>query len=151
MDNLVEPISLSPDYSYKVIRCPWHAQFSKMDVPGAGAWYCKDLDASICRGYNPTIRFEVPQTLHDSDYCIQTIYNAGLTKDSDTAKKMEYVKRFDYHCAHLYFTLKKVVCQVLPNGAQQVLQGVKEDFVAQWGQPMWEQLCAFEKTDFEEI
>ena len=86
LGNQSETTSLSPDFQIHIHVCPWHTQFKNMGLPEAGLLYCKDLDASISRGFNPEIRYEVSQTLHDHDYCIQTIRNAGLTPESNMAK-----------------------------------------------------------------
>ena len=67
--NQSETTSLSPDFQIHIHVCPWHTQFKNMGLPEAGLLYCKDLDASISRGFNPEIRYEVSQTLHDHDYC----------------------------------------------------------------------------------
>ena len=86
--NKVDVVSISPDYEMHIHSCPWHSQFKKMGLPEAGLAYCRDLDASICRGFNPEMVYEVPQTLHDHDYCIQTVRNSGLsgTEKLETAQ-----------------------------------------------------------------
>ena len=103
LGNQSETTSLSPDFQIHIHVCPWHTQFKNMGLPEAGLLYCKDLDASISRGFNPEIRYEVSQTLHDHDYCIQTIRNAGLTPESNMAKNPAGLRSFEYHCAPAVF------------------------------------------------
>ena len=86
--NQSERLSLAPDYMVKITKCPWHAQFAEMGLTEAGHEYCQHLDNSICRGFNPYLVYEVPQTLHKSDCCIHIVRNAGLSEQSDTKKKM---------------------------------------------------------------
>ena len=62
-------------------------QFRDMGLKEAGQAYCRDLDASISRGFNPEQKYIVSQTLHDHDYCIQTVKNAGITEHSNLEEK----------------------------------------------------------------
>ena len=57
LGNQSETTSLSPDFQIHIHVCPWHTQFKNMGLPEAGLLYCKDLDASISRGFNPEIRY----------------------------------------------------------------------------------------------
>ena len=39
-------------------------------------------------GFNPDIRYEVPQTLHTHDHCVQIVRNAGLTPEMKIEKNI---------------------------------------------------------------
>ena len=66
---------MTPDGSgaLKITRCPWYTQFHDMGLTEAGAAYCKYLDSSISRGFNPDLGYEVDQTLHMADCCIHRL------------------------------------------------------------------------------
>ena len=78
--NRSETIKAGPDWEMHIYICPWHAQFAEMGLAEAGLVYCAHLDNSICRGFNPYIVYETPQTLHDHDRCIQTVTHADGQK-----------------------------------------------------------------------
>ena len=102
--NRVEIGGYDPDYIMNIYSCPWFAQFQKMGAGEAGKAYCSVLDASISRGFNPDIRYEVPQTLHTHDHCVQIVRNAGLTPEMKIEKYMPGVRSFEYHCAHTFWS-----------------------------------------------
>ena len=71
-------VSYSPDFDERVTQCPWATQFAEMGMQKAGTVYCTHLDKSIVRGFNPALVYEVPQSLHEHDCCIQTARNANF-------------------------------------------------------------------------
>ena len=146
--NQSERLSLAPDYMVKITKCPWHAQFAEMGLTEAGHEYCQHLDNSICRGFNPYLVYEVPQTLHKSDCCIHIVRNAGLSEQSDTKKKMEYTKPFEYHCAHSYFAYSEVARAIFAAEGEQVCAKVLADFTREYGSDMADTLVSYRDTNF---
>lgn len=146
--NQSERLSLAPDYMVKITKCPWHAQFAEMGLTEAGHEYCQHLDNSICRGFNPYLVYEVPQTLHKSDCCIHIVRNAGLSEQSDTKKKMEYTKPFEYHCAHSYFAYSEVSRAIFAAEGEQVSAKVLADFTREYGSDMADTLVSYRDTNF---
>lgn len=146
--NKSELMSLAPDYAVKITACPWHTQFAAMGLTEAGHEYCKHLDNSICRGFNPYLVYEVPQTLHKSDCCIHIVRDAGLSEASDTKKKMEYTKPFSYHCAHSYFAYSEVSVSIFGAKGEQIAAAVLADFEAEYGSEMADTLIAYKGTNF---
>ena len=140
--------SINPDFVIHIHRCPWHAQFAKMGLAKAGLLYCRDLDASICRGFNPELKYEVSQTLHDHDYCIQTIRNAGITPESSTEKRPEGLKSFEYHCAHSYWAYNEVAAAVFGAEGEKVNAEVLEDFKKEYGEEMADILAGYRYENF---
>lgn len=146
--NQSEVIAWEPDYTLRVTRCPWHEQFREMGMTEAGSTYCAHLDNSICRGFNPYLVYEVPQTLHTADCCLHIVRQAGLVPGERPAKKAAYLQPFSYHCAHTYWSYRAVASAVFgPEGEQAALQ-VYEDFRAQYGQEMAAALLPYRNTDF---
>lgn len=146
--NKVEVASLSPDYEMHIFSCPWHSQFKDMGLTEAGMAYCRDLDASICRGFNPELTYIVSQTLHDHDYCIQTVKNSGLTKDSNTAKLPAGIRSFEYHCAHMYWSYEEVCRAIFGEEGKAVGRKVLGDFANEYGTEMANILAGYKNTDF---
>ena len=147
-NNKSECIELAPDHTTKITCCPWHTQFKAMGLVEAGHEYCKHLDNSICCGFNPYLVYEVPQTLHKSDYCIHIVRNAGLTPDSDLKKKTEYLKDFEYHCAHSFWSYSEVVAAIFGAEGEQVNAQVLADFEKEYGKEMADTLVSYRGTNF---
>ena len=146
--NKSEITSVSPDFEIHIFVCPWHTQFKNMGLPDAGLLYCSDLDASICRGFNPEIRYVTSQTLHDHDHCVQTIYNAGLNADSKPQKRPEGLRSFEYHCAHSYWSYREICEAVFGEEGKQIAEKVLADFAAEYGKEMADTLAGYAETNF---
>ena len=149
--NQVTVAALAPDYEMHIHTCPWHTQFRDMGLAEAGLAYCKDLDASICRGFNPELRYETTQTLHDHDYCIQIVRNAGLDEHSNLRKNPDGLKSFEYHCAHSYWSYRDVAAAIFGADGEAVAAQVLRDFEETYGKGMADTLVSYRGTDFNTI
>ncbi|MDR1623349.1 MAG: L-2-amino-thiazoline-4-carboxylic acid hydrolase [Synergistaceae bacterium] len=139
---------ISPDYVIRITRCPWHLQFKEMGLVEAGHEYCKHLDSAICRGFNPYLTYQVEQTLHKSEYCIHRILGTNYKETPNVAKKKEYLRGFEYHCAHSYWAYAEVTSAVW--GARGDMIGVKalEDFAKEYGQESADVLSSYRYVNF---
>jgi len=146
--NKSQVISVAPDFETHISVCPWHAQFKAMGLSEAGVAYCSDLDASICRGFNPEIDFTTVQTLHDHPYCIQVIRNSGLSGEGRPQKRPEGLLGFDYHCAHSYYSYREALTGIYGETGKKIGDRVFADFEADYGSEMADALAAFSGTDF---
>ena len=146
--NRSEIKEYSPDYTIHIHQCPWYTQFKEMGLSDAGHEYCKHLDNSICRGFNPYITYLVPQTLHKSDYCIHCIKDAGVQEGKKYVKKPEYLKPFEYHCAHSYWSYTEVTEAIFGAEGRKITQGVLEDFEKEYGKEMADKLMEYKDTNF---
>lgn len=143
-----EVLSINPDFVLKVNACPWHSQFKKMGLVEAGHEYCKHLDNSICRGFNPYLVYEVSQTLHKSPYCLHTIRDVNFTPDVDRTKKMQYVHNFEYHCAHSYWAYNEVTAAIFGSEGERINADVLKDFEEEYGKEMADALAKYRGTNF---
>ena len=138
----------SPDLTMKITRCPWHTQFRRMGMTEAGSVYCAHLDNSICRGFNPYLVYEVPQTLNTHDCCIQTVRNAGFTEGENHPKHPEYIMPFSFHCAQIFWAFKEVSDAVFgTDAADAVLAAFREEY----GDDAAETLLSYRDHDFNVI
>ena len=92
--------------------------------------------------------YEVPQTLHKSEYCLHIIRDAGLSPDSNLKKKMEYVKEWDYHCAHSYWSYSEVTAAIFGAEGEAVNAQVLADFEKEYGKEMADTLVTYRGTNF---
>ncbi len=148
LGSVSEVLSVSPDYVIKITACPWHTQFKEMELTEAGATYCAHLDNSICRGFNPYLTYEVSETLHKGDHCLQTIRDVYFKEGEQHPKKEQYVKGFDYHCGHLYWSYGEVSEAIFGAEGKAVAEAVMKDLEGTYGRGMAEKLASYKDTDF---
>ena len=146
--NASEVVSVTPDYEIHVHTCPWHAQFKEMGLPEGGVAYCSDLDASIARGFNPYIRYATVQTLHDHDFCIQRVEDAGLTDGARPERKKDGLKSFNYHCAHSYWSYRETIIGIFKEDGREIADKVFSDLEADYGAEAAKIIKAYENTNF---
>lgn len=139
-----------PYYTFRVKRCPWAIQFREMGMREAGLAYCKDLDASIYRGFNPHIDYETRQTLHDHDCCIQCAPGARMTAEAHSRpKRKSSLRPFEYHCAHSYWTFRQIVVSIFGDRGIALSDDVLNDVGRNLGDTYVAALKKYEKEDFD--
>lgn len=151
MSNQSKVITWGPDFETHITRCPWHAQFKEMGLVEAGHVYCEHLDNSICRGFNPYLTFDVLQTLHRSDCCVHIIRDAGLTPESDRAKRPEGLRSFEYHCANSFWSYSEVTVAIFRTAGQQIIAKVLADFAEDYGEEMADTLMNYKDVNFNVV
>ncbi|MCR5449594.1 MAG: L-2-amino-thiazoline-4-carboxylic acid hydrolase [Solobacterium sp.] len=138
----------APDLETHITRCPWHTQFKEMGLVEAGHTYCAHLDNSICRGFNPYITYDVLQTLHKSDYCIHILRDVNYEVGESHPKKKEYLKNFEYHCAHSFWSYAEVTEAIFLSEGKEVVENVLKVFTEDYGQEMADTLVRYRNTNF---
>lgn len=146
--NLSAVEAWSPDLKTRILRCPWHDEFQELRMLEAGDVYCQYLDRSICRGFNPDITYEVTQNLNSADSCIHVVHGANYQVGETHAKHERYIRSFEYHCAHSFWTYAKVTGAIFQNEADIVIQHVMQDFADDYSRDMLERLMKYQNTDF---
>lgn len=150
-DNRSKIVSYSPDLEEQVIQCPWATQFKEMEMQTAGTLYCIHLDKAIVRGFNPYLVFEVPQSMHEHDYCIQISREANLPDGIVIQKHPEYLRSFDYHCGHVFQTFSKISAVIFDGDGEAVGGEVLRCFGGRYSAEMADVLAGYENTNFNYI
>ena len=133
----------------KITRCPWYTQFHDMGLTEAGAAYCKYLDSSISRGFNPDLGYEVDQTLHTADCCIHRLSTGkDIAEGSGRGKNPAGIKNFEYHCAHSYWAYNEVTAAIFQAEGETVNAEVLADVAAEYGQKAADTLMKYRNTNF---
>ena len=146
--NRSEKVQLTPDSETHIYVCPWHSQFKAMGLPAAGIAYCKDLDAPICRGFNPEIDYKTTQTLHDHECCIQIVKNSGPKEGESYARRPEGLRSFEYHCGHSYWSYREAVTAIFGAEGEQIGAKVLRDFTDDYGKEMADILVGYRHVNF---
>ena len=149
--NQSTPVTLSPDFEYKVTRCPWAVEFKDLGMQEAGVCYCTHLDKAIARGFNPYLTFEVPQSMHDHEYCIQIMRGADFKEGQEFKRDPKNLKGFDYHCGPSYKTFSQIVEAIFESQGRRISASVLERFAERYGRDMADTLLSFRNVDFDVI
>lgn len=149
--NSGKTISWSPDHVEEVYMCPWAAQFKKMGLRECGTLYCRYVDQSLVRGFNPALVYEVPQSMHESGYCLQISRGAEFEVDQEFHKHTEYHKAFDYHCSHCYKTFGEIVTAILGTKGATLSVSVLTQFEEDYGKEMADIILACQNENFNLI
>jgi hypothetical protein len=139
---------ISPNYVIRITRCPWHLQFKEMGLIDAGHEYCQHLDSAMCLGFNPYLTYQVERTLHKSDCCIHRILNTNFKTKPNVVKKKEYLRGFEYHCAHSYWAYSEVTAAVWGGLGETLNAKVLTDFAAEYGQEAADTLSGYRYVNF---
>lgn len=145
--NSSQVLATAPDYIKRVTVCPWHTQFSEMGLTEAGALYCQHIDNSICRGFNPVLEYRVPQSLNTAPCCYHIVPDANVG-DGPLVKKPAYLRDFDYHCGHSYWSFREMAQSIFGSGGAEAADRVLDDFSEDYGQEMAHRLRDFAHTNF---
>ena len=147
--NIIKYQTFQPEAVLHVTQCPWYTQFKEMGVnTTAGAEYCRHLDNSIVRGFNPYLTYEVDQTLQTADYCIHRMKAVDFDANSNLAKKPENLRNFEYHCAHSYWAYAEVVKAIFREEGEAVNASVMADFEKDYGVEMADILRSYSNVNF---
>lgn len=100
--------------NYKVVKCPWCTAWLDNDLADYGTYYCRCVDKSILRGFNPELKLSMPTWLSHPDYdCCHFNWESAPNTQAriDRIKEIsarlggEQVRDFQYHTAHEYQTI----------------------------------------------
>lgn len=146
--NKSEVISKSPDYVSNMVKCPWRAQFVEMEANEAGLVYCKDLDNSIARGFNPDIVYEVDlENLETENYCTHTLRGVSI-ENIDQTKKPENLVSFEYHCSHSYWAFREVAIAIFGFEGEELSLQVLKDYEEEYGKESADIIYEYKNTNF---
>ena len=136
--------------------CPWATEFHESCFR-CGVDYCREIDNSIIRGFNPTLDFSCPQNMHLADSC-EFFYGGAEIQtdfmDTYSARVPEGVRvkrEMAYHCADVYQMFCHVVCQVLPAAGAELIAKVRDRLCEKYGESVLAELDRYAGTDFESI
>lgn len=129
--------------------CPWSSQYLEMGLKDGANLYCRDLDMSIARGFNPQVDYRVTQTMHDNGFCRHVL--GGVTKETVEPKKAENVRDFEYHCAHIYKIFSDVLTAIyLSDGVLMAAEALRA-FREEYGAEMADALVRYRNMDFDYV
>lgn len=144
-----EVLETAPDHHYLVHKCPWNTQFSEMGAMDCAESYCRDLDLSLARGFNPDVHFETRSTMHSAGVCDFTLHGAGEKPRPPRDKNNQ--RPFAFHCGHLLATFARCVGNIYGSRGYAATAEVERRFGEQYGQEALGELLANKARDFSSI
>lgn len=151
LEHTTELKSVTPDYSYHILKCPWHDQFTAMGAGEAGKVYCTYLDKAIARGYNPRLGFQVNSTLHTGNRCEFVLKEAYLDRADSLDKNPENVMTWEYHCAHIYYAFADTVVSICSEEGDAIVNKATDAIIEAYGQKSVDIIKNYKDTDFSII
>lgn len=148
-NNKIAHNFVETDDVLNITQCPWYTQFKEMGLnTTAGNEYCKHLDNSIVRGFNPYLTYDVDQTLQTAAYCIHTMRNVDYDANSNLSKDTKNMRNFEYHCAHSFWAYNEVTAAIFQNAGEEINAKVLKDFEKEYGAEMANALLKYKYTNF---
>ena len=77
-----------------------------------------------------------------------TIKNAGIEAGKAYPKKQEYLKPFEYHCAHSYWSFSEVTEAIFGAEGREITAAVLADITAEYGKEMADILMKYKGVNF---
>ncbi|MEZ3436291.1 MAG: L-2-amino-thiazoline-4-carboxylic acid hydrolase [Lachnospiraceae bacterium] len=127
--------------------CPWHTALKEMGLSECGAVYCRHIDASLVRGFNPELKFEAETILHTSNSCKLKFY-IGKPIEAFEKGDAPIVYDMEYHCAHLLWTFAEVIENIFGKDGNIVVINVKERFAEKYSKEMIDALEMYRDCNF---
>jgi len=131
----------------RVFQCPWMAMFEEMDAIECRDVYCSVLDSAISRGFNPDLGYRVE--VHPAEgICEHWLESGDIAAGAAQGRKKEYVKSFEYHCAHAFWAYREVCAAIFGAEGERVADAVAADFAERFGEEMGAALQTYKDVNF---
>lgn len=136
----------------QVSRCPWAEEFRRLGCWECGAFYCKEIDASVIRGFNPELYYTLLGNIYDKGYCRFCYRDDSICPDLFSEVVPSVNKRdFRYHCADVYQAFSHIVKMVVPAEWEKMIHNVHSYLAEIYGAEFIRELDLIKNIDFEMI
>ncbi len=153
-------IQKNPHARLNIHKCPWYVTWKENDLLGFGQYYCKEIDAALIRGFNPTLVLVVNSTLtNDNAPCDFVFKDAGFSflkllglaykKKIRPGKKA--IMSWEYHTGHLYNTMADVIEQECGEKTDEIIADALNDFALFFDENHIRAIKKYHDTDFEQL
>ncbi|MEG2124459.1 MAG: hypothetical protein RRY14_01255 [Hydrogenoanaerobacterium sp.] len=114
----------------------------KYNLEKYGSYYCDFVDINLVKGFNPQNDLQIDQVLSkNAPYCIfhwlgynATPENEAVFAATKKAIGSSCIRDFNYHTAHLYFTMSRVLRNILPKQGDKIVEAALEEFTSKFGE-----------------
>ncbi|MBQ6314931.1 MAG: L-2-amino-thiazoline-4-carboxylic acid hydrolase [Mogibacterium sp.] len=145
-----------PTFRTYISKCAWCEAWKKYDILEYGREYCVNADAAVYEGFGCgavctplTTSMSWGGTRCDFDW------GKPLTDEEVSmiaAKKAELgtsaMRDFDFHTAHIYYTITKTVREFFPDDAEDIICRAVNDYIDLFGQADYDRIMDFADEKF---
>jgi len=136
-----------PHFLTSVARCEWAETWKKYGLTPYAKTYCLYVDKALVKGYNPELELDIPANLSfGDDYC-EFSWGYDRTPEIDAELKAlgekigtKYVRDFNFHTAHLYCCIARVLRDQLGEAGAEIARASLREFTETFGEPYREAL-----------
>ena len=134
-----------------VTRCPWAEEFERLGCTECGEFYCKEIDASVVRGFNPYLEYELVGNIYQ-DGCCRFIYQDDSIQSGlfcELSAPADAKLDFNFHCKDVYHAFSQTVKEAAPQCHSSIMDEVKAYLVKFYGQEFMAQMNITTDINFE--
>ncbi len=140
-----------PSYRTYIAKCAWCDAWKKYDLLEYGKEYCVNVDKAVYEGFCKDFVC-TPQGAPMSWGGDQCVFDWGQPMSEEDVAKMKAKKQelgtsamrdFDYHTAHMYYTITAVLQEECPNEADSIVEKAVADYIRLFGQEEYDRILDF--------
>lgn len=130
-----------PTFRTYIAKCAWCEAWKKHDILEYGREYCVNVDAAVYEGFGCGAVC-TPLTTSMSWGGERCDFDWGKAMSEEDAAKLAAKKAelggsamrdFDYHTAHIYYTITDELCKALGDDAAAIIERAVDDYTALYG------------------
>ncbi len=130
-----------PYVEMHALKCSWYEAWRKHGLLEYGRLYCREIDRSIMRGFNPDFRFDVDGTLSEGAPLCRFLYYDGRLGLLDTLvykwRKRRLGDRatrpWEFHLADLYEAITSVLAERFGEDGKRSAKASARSFAEEYG------------------
>ena len=145
-----------PSFQTYIAKCAWCDAWKKYDLLEYGKEYCVNVDKAVYEGFCPDFVC-TPQGQPMSWGGEQCVFDWGQPMPEEDVAKMKAKKQelgtsamrdFDYHTAHMYYTITAVLKEECPEEAEAIIEKAVADYIRLFGQDEYDRILDFAGETF---
>lgn len=151
-------LQTEPTLQTYVTRCPWCDAWKKHNLLEYGKYYCVNVDKAVFRGFREDFTCTVlsKQLSFGGTRCEfdwQEPLTASDIKQLEKKKKQlgtSRTKDFNFHTAHLYYSLKRELIHALGDIGEIIAEDAKKEYIQRFGQEYFDAFKEYETLFMKE-
>lgn len=142
-----------------ISKCAWCEAWKKYDILEYGREYCVNVDAAVYEGFDTGAECTAVSTAMSwgGDCCR---FDWGLPLSEEDVKLLadrkaelgtSAMRDFDYHTAHIYWSVSDELRKAFPEDAEEMIDRAASDYIELFGQEDYDRLLDFRDEDFARV
>ncbi len=145
-----------PTFKTYITKCAWCDAWKKYDLLEYGREYCVNVDKAVYEGFCPDFVC-TPNYPTMSWGGAKCEFDWGQPMTAEDLAKMNAKKQalgtsamrdFDYHTAHMYYTITRTLEAECPEVAEEIIQEATREYIQLFGQEEFDRILDFSEEKF---